>query len=81
MIDVDAAARLRELADRARRLPPPSARNPHAFHEARSELANDIMVVAAGLGVAPLPVQQAPKQPWDGLGRRESRRLRTVEFK
>jgi len=33
------AEELRSLADEARRLPPPNRRNPHAFHEAREELA------------------------------------------
>jgi hypothetical protein len=42
----EAAAALRELAGRARRLPPPDHRNPHAFHEARSELAADIVRLA-----------------------------------
>jgi hypothetical protein len=40
------AAELRALADEARRLPPPSARNPEAFHEARDELALRISEVA-----------------------------------
>jgi hypothetical protein len=43
----EAAATLRDLASRARRLPPPDHRNPHAFHEARSELAADIARVAS----------------------------------
>lgn len=30
---------LRELADRARRLPPPSHIRPHSFYEAKDELA------------------------------------------
>jgi hypothetical protein len=37
---------LRDLADRARRLPPPDHRNPEAFHEARSELGGDIEILA-----------------------------------
>jgi hypothetical protein len=40
------AAELRALADEARRLPPPSRRNPEAFHEARDELALRISEVA-----------------------------------
>lgn len=38
----EAIAELRKLADRARRLPPPNHRNPHAFHEARDELGHAI---------------------------------------
>lgn len=37
-----AFAMLEDAADRSNRLPPPNSHNPHAFHEARSELANDI---------------------------------------
>lgn len=40
------AVRLRDLAERARRLPPPSHRDPNAFHEARDDLGADIDVVA-----------------------------------
>lgn len=40
------AQRLRDLADRARRLPPPSHRDPNAFHEARDDLGADIEIVA-----------------------------------
>lgn len=40
------AFELRDIAARARRLPPPNHRNPDAFHEARSELAHDIDRVA-----------------------------------
>jgi hypothetical protein len=43
------AVQLRELADRARRLPPPNHRDPHAFHEARSELGHDLEVLAEQL--------------------------------
>lgn len=43
------ASRLRDLADRARRLPPPSHRDPNAFHEARDDLGADIEVVARQL--------------------------------
>ena len=41
--------RLRDLAARARRLPPPSHRDPNAFHEARDELGADIDIVARQL--------------------------------
>jgi hypothetical protein len=44
-----AARALRDLASQARRLPPPNHRNPHAFHEARSELAAEIAAIAAQL--------------------------------
>lgn len=40
------ANELDEIASRARCLPPPSHRRPDAFHEARSELARDIAVIA-----------------------------------
>jgi predicted Zn-dependent protease len=43
------AARLRDLAARARRLPPPNHRRPDAFHEARSELGADIERLARQL--------------------------------
>lgn len=46
-LDLPAVAqRLRELAERARRLPPPSHRDPGAFHEARDDLGADIDIVA-----------------------------------
>ena len=41
--------RLRDLAGRARRLPPPSHRDPDAFHEARDELGADIDIIARQL--------------------------------
>lgn len=41
---------LRDLADRARRLPPPNHRNPHAFHEARSELGHELEQLADQVG-------------------------------
>jgi len=51
------AAELRNLADEARRLPPPDRRNPHAFHEAREELAlrmlNLANVMAGNITIAP----------------------------
>lgn len=49
MSSPEVIACVRELADRARRLPPPNHRNPDAFHEARSELACDIDKVAEWL--------------------------------
>lgn len=41
-----AAAQLMALAHRARRLPPPSHRDPEAFHIARSDLGAEIEAVA-----------------------------------
>lgn len=46
---LEAIAKLRELADRARRLPPPNHRNPHAFHEARDELGRELALLAEQL--------------------------------
>jgi hypothetical protein len=43
----DIPERLRGLADRARRLPPPSHSNPEAFHIARDELGADLEILAA----------------------------------
>ena len=43
------AVRLRLLAVRARRLPPPDHRNPEAFHEARDELGADIERLARAI--------------------------------
>jgi len=59
---LDVIARLLELADRARRLPPPNHRNPHAFHEARSELGRDIELVAHSL-CPQAPAAQLGKEP------------------
>lgn len=42
MTPQEAVRRLRELAGRARRLPPPDHRDPERFHVERSELASDI---------------------------------------
>jgi hypothetical protein len=39
----DVAAELDVLASRVRRMSPPLARNPHRFHEARFEIANDLV--------------------------------------
>lgn len=44
--DSDAARRLLEIADRVARLPAYNARNPHAFHEGKSELAADLRTLA-----------------------------------
>ena len=43
------AERLHDLAEAARRLPPPNHRNPEAFHEARSDLGADIERIAKQL--------------------------------
>jgi predicted Zn-dependent protease len=43
------AQRLRDLAGRARRLPPPNHRRPEAFHEARDELGAEIETAARQL--------------------------------
>jgi hypothetical protein len=40
---------LDELAERVSRIRPPSSRNPHLFHEDRSEVAHDIRKVAEWL--------------------------------
>ena len=40
------AARLLDLADAARRLPPPDHRRPEAFHEAKDDLAAQLRVIA-----------------------------------
>jgi|GEM_PF-4755313 len=42
MTPVDIANALQALARRARNLPPPLAGRPHAFHEAKSELQQDL---------------------------------------
>lgn len=46
----DLGQQLRDLANRARRLPPPNHRNPHAFHEARSELGHELEQLADQVG-------------------------------
>lgn len=58
MSTAELATELFEIAERARRLPPPSHRNPEAFHEARSELAHDIEVLAQQLN-PPMAVARA----------------------
>jgi hypothetical protein len=42
----DLPRQLHDLADRARRLPPPSRTNPEAFHIARDELGADLEILA-----------------------------------
>ena len=42
----DAARRLLDLADAARRLPPPDRRDPERFHEARDTLASELRALA-----------------------------------
>lgn len=43
------STRLHDLASRARRLTPPLNHKPEAFHEARSELARDLDILAESL--------------------------------
>lgn len=45
----DFIGQLRALAERARRLPSPSHRDPEAFHVARDELGADLAIAAAAL--------------------------------
>ena len=47
--DSDAARRLLELAETASRLPAYDRRNPHAFHEAKSELAAELRKLARSM--------------------------------
>jgi hypothetical protein len=49
----DIVTALEGLAERARRLRPPMANNPDAFHEDKSELARDINRLAEKLRVGP----------------------------
>jgi hypothetical protein len=42
----DVAAELDVLASRVRRMSPPLARNPHRFHEERSDIAHDLAELA-----------------------------------
>lgn len=44
--DSDAAQRLLEIADRVARLPAYNAKNPHAFHEGKSDIAADLRALA-----------------------------------
>lgn len=45
----DVRERLIELAELVRRLPAPNSHRPEVFTEAKSELANEIEIVAKGL--------------------------------
>ncbi len=64
MSNINAAARLLELAERARRLPPPDHRNPGAFHEAREELGAAMVALAHELtgAIGPRPRQSARRR-------------------
>lgn len=46
---------LRDIASRVRCLPTPIRRNPDAFHENRSELANEIDLLGVAIGGKPRP--------------------------
>jgi hypothetical protein len=46
VIDLELAAELDALAEAIARMKPPSNRNPHAFHEDRSELAGKARAIA-----------------------------------
>jgi hypothetical protein len=76
------AAELRALADEARRLPPPSSRNPHAFHEARDELALRISEVANFLSGKFTLARSEPKPAIKpGSIRSAKGKVVTVEFR
>lgn len=66
------ADELRTLADEAKRLPPPNRRNPHAFHEARDELAvrmlnlANVMTGNITIGVPKAFVQNGPVRTKSG---------------
>jgi hypothetical protein len=76
------AAELRALADEARRLPPPSSRNPHAFHEARDELALRISEVANFLSGKFTLARSEPKPTMKaGSVRSAKGKVVTVEFR
>lgn len=49
--DHELVAQARDLASRARRLPPPSSRRPEAFHEGKSEIAHELDELVAALEV------------------------------
>lgn len=49
--------KLRDIASRVRCLPTPMRRNPDAFHENRSELANEIDLLGVAIGGKPRPVR------------------------
>lgn len=76
------AAELRALADEARRLPPPSARNPHAFHEARDELAHRMGELANFLSGKFTLARSEPKPAIKaGSVRSAKGKVVTVEFR
>lgn len=52
------AAEIDALAERIARIRPPSSRNPHAFHEDRSEVAHDARAIASWLRNGRRPVDQ-----------------------
>lgn len=75
--DFALARRLREIASKVRCLPPPSARDPEAFHINRSEEAKQIELVADELFPLPRPREdiRRPVPPnIDGLPRSPRRR-------
>jgi hypothetical protein len=45
----DIADRLEVLASRVRRMLPPLASNPHRYHEDKSEIANDLVLLAGAI--------------------------------
>jgi hypothetical protein len=59
------AAALDELAGRIARIPPPSARRPHAFHEERSEVASLARAIAEWhrTGRKPVDALEACNEP------------------
>lgn len=60
MSDAAIAAELDALAERIARIRPPSNRNPHAFHEDRSEVAHDARAIASWLRTGRRPVDLEP---------------------
>lgn len=52
----DVAAELEQLAERIARIKPPSSRNPHAFHEDRSERAHEARAIAEWIRTGRRPV-------------------------
>jgi hypothetical protein len=63
MIDLETAAELDKLAERAARMRPPMNSNPHAFHEDRSELAAAIRAIAMRLRNKPARSADEPPAP------------------
>ena len=49
MTPTDIADRLEVLASRVRRMLPPLASNPHRYHEDKSEIANDLALLARAI--------------------------------